>query len=79
MPPAEALRRAQVWLRDELTLGEVVAYIEQQKARTRGSDWELYRRLEASQRRLLEEHGNNDNIRPFAHPYYWAAFTFTGV
>jgi hypothetical protein len=36
-------------------------------------------RLEASQRRLLEEHGNNDNIRPFAHPYYWAAFTFTGV
>jgi CHAT domain-containing protein len=52
LPPDQALRQAQFWLRD-ITEGEIASLLGQ---RTRTPD-----------------------RRPFAHPYYWSAFTYTGV
>jgi tetratricopeptide (TPR) repeat protein len=65
LPPPEALRRAQVWLRDS-SLADLLTYTE----RT-GTPWP--RRLT---RKALRE---ADRVRPYAHPDYWAAFAYTGI
>ncbi len=78
LSPAQALRQAQLWLRD-LTLGEMVAYIEEQMARVFTSDAYLYFQLAGEKERLMKTYGPDETSCPFAHPYYWAAFTFTGV
>ena len=65
---AEALRRAQLWLRDATTseLREYVKpYVKQLDALLAQS---VYNRL------ALEE----DTISPFAHPVFWAGFVFHG-
>jgi CHAT domain-containing protein/tetratricopeptide (TPR) repeat protein len=86
LPPAMALRRAQLWLRDA-TRTELAAYAQG--------------RLDAAQTRQLEQgvggaaansgeaaaRGNNgfgaqpapSAARPFAHPVYWGAFVLTGI
>jgi CHAT domain-containing protein len=50
--PSEALRQAQIWLRDS---------------------------TEAEIAPLLGKRPRNPTNRPFSHPYYWAAFSYTGV
>ena len=50
--PPEALRQAQIWLRDS---------------------------TEAEIAPLLGMRSRAPNNRPFSHPYYWAAFSYTGV
>lgn len=74
LPPATALRQAQRWLRD-LTAGQ------------------LRQRFATEREALLTNHMLGDVVsrqyrrfaemepdaRPFAHPFYWAAFTFSGV
>lgn len=74
LSPAAALRQAQIWLRD-MTLTE----LEQDIASLQESDPLLYIELEEIRQGLLKKYGNNLAIRPFAHPYFWAAFTFAGV
>jgi len=71
---AVALREAQVWVRN-LQIGEVAQYAEQcyQQAR-QGEKRELYV-LMRSYRTQAEQ---KPTLRPFAHPYYWAAFTVNG-
>ena len=66
MPPGQALRSAQLWLRDATRqeLGETY------KSLTRMSPHEAYRELV-----LPGDPGD----KPYANPYFWAAFTFTGV
>jgi CHAT domain-containing protein len=73
LPPAIALRQAQIWLRD-MTLAD----LERQNVTVQDNDPFLYIQLERSRKELLAQHGGDNNARPFAHPYYWAAFTFTG-
>jgi CHAT domain-containing protein/tetratricopeptide (TPR) repeat protein len=72
---ATALREAQGWVR-EITVGEVVHYVEQWNRQSHGEEQiELFKYLR-HYRYLAEQ---NPTLHPFAHPYYWAAFTSTGV
>jgi CHAT domain-containing protein/tetratricopeptide (TPR) repeat protein len=69
LPPAEALRDAQMWLRD-VTRAEL------------GSYYQSFYRMSADQAKaefakILLAGAPND--KPYASPYYWAAFTFNGV
>ncbi|MGQ9803805.1 MAG: CHAT domain-containing protein, partial [Anaerolineae bacterium] len=79
-PPAEALRRAQRWLRD-LTNAELEAYLEGHRAIAEA-------RRQAAQRMplsliaelLIQVTTTEDpKARPYADPYFWAPFTFSGI
>jgi len=69
LPPDQALRSAQLWLRDATRkeLGETYKSIE---SIVRMSQQEAYRELV-----MKGDLGD----KPYANPYYWAAFNFTGV
>jgi CHAT domain-containing protein len=86
LPPAAALRQAQRWLRD-LTAD----HLRQRFAAEREA---LLRQRFADEREALRTtHMPGDVVstqfhrfaaldpdsRPFAHPFYWAAFTFSGA
>jgi CHAT domain-containing protein/tetratricopeptide (TPR) repeat protein len=69
LPPAEALRAAQLWLRD-LTRAEL------------GDYYQSFYRISADQAKAEFAKvmlGGAPDDRPYASPYYWAAFTFNGV
>jgi CHAT domain-containing protein/tetratricopeptide (TPR) repeat protein len=73
LPAPEALRRAQIWLRDSTTIDLKSTFkntIEATGVRMNGeSAMDFYARI-----------GWEDpHVRPFAHPFYWAAFGYTGV
>ena len=63
--PEEALRQAQLWLRDA-NKSELLKYSEELSVK----------QLEKISKRLLFE---DKEARPFAHPYYWAGFIFHGT
>lgn len=75
LSPAAALRDAQLWLRD-LTLGELNLIL---------ADWQVAFQT----RHLLVMHPGpdstesgfliSDNDRPYASPFFWAAFTLSGA
>ncbi len=78
LPPALALRKAQLWLRDlDLTVKDLVdlfeAYLEEGEEET-GLPVEV-----ASKEYHKYVHWADWDERPFAHPYYWAPFNYTGV
>ncbi|MGI8934145.1 MAG: CHAT domain-containing protein [Phormidesmis sp.] len=60
LDPPEALRQAQIWLRD-----------------SDGPTLAPY--LKSSHPDLAQKFEQAHNQRPFAHPFYWAAFTYVGV
>ncbi|MEO0375793.1 MAG: CHAT domain-containing protein, partial [Cyanobacteria bacterium P01_A01_bin.17] len=60
LDPPEALRQAQLWLRD-------------------GTGPELAPYLQTSHPELAAKLEQAKDKRPFAHPFHWAAFTYTGV
>lgn len=62
-PPQEALRQAQLWLRDT-TNSEKLAYFERLLSK------DLFRFI---RRRLT------NNELQYSHPFEWAAFTYTGI
>jgi CHAT domain-containing protein/Flp pilus assembly protein TadD len=72
--PAAALRCAQTWLRN-LSLAAWQDYNDE--------FWSsvpfAYFWLERERQQLLEQYGDDEAARPFAHPYHWAAFTVIGV
>jgi len=75
MDLAAALREAQIWVR-ELTIGEVAQYVEHWYQHAHGREkTELYRLM----RYYRHQAEQNPLLHPFAHPYYWAAFTVNGI
>jgi CHAT domain-containing protein len=79
LAPPEALRRAQCWLRDA-TNADLDAYLTQHEAVA------LARQQEAERMPLSAVHTllgpvlkGGPNVRPYAHPYYWAPFVFYGA
>tara|TARA_R110001592_G_scaffold363372_2_gene686285 strand:- start:158997 stop:162929 length:3933 start_codon:yes stop_codon:yes gene_type:complete len=69
---ANALRRAQLWLRDstaeELGLGDLWQKVYETSDPTSGYAYRMMRYYRA-----------NPGVTPYAAPYYWAAFSFTGA
>jgi CHAT domain-containing protein len=72
LEPAVALHRAQLWLHSatakEMTLAEMYERIYRETS---------CRNAEAL--RWMRYYQTNVEARPFAHPYYWAGFVFTGA
>jgi CHAT domain-containing protein len=71
---AAALRNAQAWLRT-LSAEKVKEYVEQCYEQSDSKDEALKPYLRHY--RYLSE--RDPDLCPFAHPYYWAAFTCVGV
>ena len=73
---AAALREAQVWVRDleARKVAEYAAQCYQQYAQKEEEKKELLK-YTLHYRHMAEQ---NPTLRPFAHPYYWAAFTVNG-
>lgn len=69
-----ALRLAQLWLRD-VTAGELAKRFGEERIKIKGNRLTL---AEASDYWLRFAKQEPDN-KPFAHPHFWAAFTFTGA
>jgi CHAT domain-containing protein len=74
---ADALNKAQKWLRD-LTSQEFEALLEKYQAQIE----QIFAQLEEDDQIIAEEYllqARNRKPNPFANPYYWAAFTATGL
>lgn len=71
--PAEALHRAQQWIRDS-SLADFRAYFQAQMQQDPIAA-ELYRHFSHDPRYAFAD----PQQRPFAHPYHWAAFGYVGV
>ncbi|NER46644.1 MAG: CHAT domain-containing protein, partial [Symploca sp. SIO1A3] len=72
-PPAAALKAAQTWLKTA-SRDQLIAWLELEIAKL--SDKPALSRLLKSQQRLIRI---NENEIPFSHPYYWAAYTISGL
>jgi CHAT domain-containing protein len=74
VPPAAALRQAQRWLRD-LTADHL-----RQRFAAEGEVLLTTRMLGEVVSKQYRRFATLDpDARPFAHPFYWAAFTFSGA
>jgi CHAT domain-containing protein/tetratricopeptide (TPR) repeat protein len=71
--PGTALHRAQAWLRD-VSAGELAQRFSELR-RLEGSGIP-YEQLSQAWRRFSSAQAS---VKPFAHPLYWAAFTFAGA
>jgi len=71
LDPASALHRAQGWLRTA-TARDLADHYEQRYQESGRMDPVAFRAMRHFRQAAPE-------ARPFAHPYYWAAFTFTGA
>jgi CHAT domain-containing protein len=72
LDPASALHRAQDWLRTATARDMKLSQLYEQ--RYQESD-----KNDPHAFRATRYFRANPEVRPFAHPYYWAAFTFTGA
>ncbi len=75
--PIRALQLAQCWLRD-LTKKDLLIYLNDQQLQepTRFSPMLLTEMLPNVRKEVLQGQGNE---RPYADPYYWAAFVYYGA
>jgi CHAT domain-containing protein len=74
--PSEALRNAQLWLRD-VTNAELADLFAQYKMNA--GDATTRMAYATAQERFREHTLAEPNAKPFEHPYYWAAFAFYGA
>lgn len=71
----EALRLAQIWLRD-VSAGELAQRFAAEE-KTRLNSGQASSKFISDCFTIFE--GQDPKVRPFAHPYYWAPFTFSGA
>ena len=71
----KALQQSQIWLRD-VTAGELAERFANEEEIALEENRNLSGRASEYYSRFAEY---NSDERPFAHPYYWAAFTFNGA
>jgi CHAT domain-containing protein len=81
LDPASALRRAQAWLRTATVREMSLAVRYERRYPQAGEmDPDAFRELVGPDSfRDTRDFRANPEAMPFAHPYYWAAFTFTGA
>lgn len=86
LAPSAALRRAQLWLRDA-TADQLELYARPQRLEARHAD-ALKQTLDRLQRASSTSRNaatvnattSSGNVqRPYAHPYYWGGFVYTGL
>jgi CHAT domain-containing protein len=75
--PAAALRKAQLWLRD-VTNSELAEFFAQYK-RQMTDRHTIGIMPELAQEKFREYALRDPDVRPYKHPYYWAAFAFYGA
>lgn len=75
---AEALRQAQLWLRG-VTAAELGERFSEERKAILGYTRMSATVVSAQYRRFTDKKNFQPQDRPFANPYYWAAFTFNGV
>ena len=75
MEIAEALRQAQLWLRD-VPARELVDYFSAEREKLRVGERMPAEVIRQEFRRFAKI---DPEACPFSHPYYWAAFTFSGA
>ncbi|MCR4406209.1 MAG: CHAT domain-containing protein [Anaerolineae bacterium] len=73
--PSAALRAAQLWLR-QVQAGELAARFEAERRRPNDERTMTYEQASTAWRRFV---AMRPDAHPFAHPYYWAAFTLSGA
>jgi len=76
LPPAEALRRAQIWLRD-VTAGKLARRFKIERKKPDAKRMISYEQASDAWQHFAFDFNEDDH--PYAHPMYWAAFTFNGV
>jgi CHAT domain-containing protein len=74
---AAALRRAQLYLM-ELSAGQVRDFLRRQGEEEAGIAQELQRLIKAARTSRPPDSESDDEIKVFAHPYYWAPFILVG-
>jgi CHAT domain-containing protein len=72
--PSQALRHAQLWLQDA-TAKELMVRFGVERNKPADEKMMSYKQISSAWRRFA---ALDPDKRPFEHPYYWAAFTFTG-
>ena len=83
LPPPEALRRAQMWLRDAKRQ-ELVSYVQSaaKVGRVSAEDIAVFvSSLQHNNSRSQPAAGGTETEEPppFAHPYFWGAFIYSGI
>jgi len=78
MPPAVALKRAQLWLRD-VTNEELGKLFRRFKQAAPDAPAQPRMSYTLAREKFREYTLRNPDERPFSHPFYWAAFAFYGV
>jgi CHAT domain-containing protein len=74
--PAEALRNAQIWLRD-VTNAELADLFAEYKMNAEDATTRMA--YATAQERFREHTLAEPSAKPFEHPYYWAAFAMYGA
>jgi CHAT domain-containing protein/tetratricopeptide (TPR) repeat protein len=79
LSPVEALRRAQIWLRDEVTVQEAAERCNERKEELERKGEDPPQWLSLEWRKYTRMASKMPDSHPFAHPYYWAAFALYGA